>query len=70
MLKVLGVGQQPWKCQPGNLLNVQKPRPLPPTRMETRIQWGWASESPVSLWQQVVWDSILRGHVASSVKSR
>lgn len=49
-------------CQPGNLLNVQEPRPLPPARMEIRVQWGWASESPVSLWQQVVWDSILRGH--------
>lgn len=41
-------------CQPGNLLNVQEPRPLPPARMEIRVQWGWASESPVSLWQQVV----------------
>lgn len=46
-LKVLGVGTgAALECQPGNLLNVQEPRPLPPARMEIRIQWGWAPESP------------------------
>lgn len=33
------------------------------------IQLGWASESQLILWQQVVWDSILKGHGHLSPKS-